>query len=209
MTVLPGSTVTVSRDEELARLRDDLVVAQAGGGRLLVITGEAGIGKSKLLADTGHRAADRGMAVLSGRAVAGRVLQAWRAWVAGLPDEMASCARLLRFPPLPHIPEPVRGRPFAVVEAVHLGSAADTDKLLAPLRRLRQAHETVRQASLLDLLTIHMDPPGPVPGVGDGMLLDELPAEAVDALVASAGPGSGSRLLSVELRHLGGGLRPG
>jgi hypothetical protein len=38
------------------------------------------------------------------------------------------------------------------------------------------------------------------------MLLAELPAEAVDALVAVAGPDSGSPLVSVEVRHLGGAL---
>ena len=138
---------------------------------------------------------------------AGQVLQTWRAWVADVPDEMASCGRLLQFPPLPHIPEPVRGRSFVVVEVVHLGSAADTDELVSPLRMLRPVRDTVSRATPLDLLTIHMDPPGPVPGVANGMLLDKLPAEAIDALVTSAGPGSGSRLLSVELRHLGGALR--
>jgi hypothetical protein len=138
---------------------------------------------------------------------AGQVLQTWRAWVAGVPDEMASCGRLIQFPPLPHIPEPVRGRSFVVVEAVHLGCAADTDELLSPLRTLRPVCDTVSRATPRDLLRIHMDPPGPVPGVGDGMLLDELPAEAIDALVTVTGPDSGSRLLSVELRHLGGALR--
>lgn len=120
---------------------------------------------------------------------------------------MSSCARLLQFPPLPHIPEPLRGQSFAAVEAVHLGSAADTGELLAPLRALRPIRDTVRPATPQDLLTIHMDPPGPVPGVADGMLLDALPTEAVDALIASAGPGSGSQLVSAELRHLGGALR--
>ena len=38
------------------------------------------------------------------------------------------------------------------------------------------------------------------------MLLGDLPAEAIDALVATAGAGSGSPLLSVEVRHLGGAL---
>jgi DNA-binding CsgD family transcriptional regulator len=72
VTVLPGSTVTVGREEELARLEDGLVAARgSGGGRLLVITGEAGIGKSKLLAEAGRRGASRGMVVLSGRAVEG------------------------------------------------------------------------------------------------------------------------------------------
>lgn len=51
-----------------------------------------------------------------------------------------------------------------------------------------------------------MDPDGPVPGVGDGMLLDELPAAGITALLATAGHGTGSPLLSVEIRHLGGAL---
>jgi hypothetical protein len=47
-----------------------------------------------------------------------------------------------------------------------------------------------------------MDPPQPVPGVGDGMFLDALPAEAVDAVVATGTP----PLLSLEIRQLGGKL---
>jgi hypothetical protein len=57
------------------------------------------------------------------------------------------------------------------------------------------------------LAHLHMDPPGPVPGVGDGFVLDDLPAAAQMALLSTAGPGSGSPLLSVELRTLGGALR--
>ena len=37
-------------------------------------------------------------------------------------------------------------------------------------------------------------------------LLGDLPAEAIDAFVAVAGPGSGSTLLLAEIRHLGGAL---
>ena len=51
-----------------------------------------------------------------------------------------------------------------------------------------------------------MDPPEPVPGAGDGMSLDDLTPETIDALVAVAGPGSGSPLLSVEFRQLGGAV---
>ncbi len=49
-----------------------------------------------------------------------------------------------------------------------------------------------------------MDPEQPVPGTGDGVTLAELPREAVDVLVDVAGAGSGSPLLSVEIRHLDG-----
>jgi Berberine and berberine like len=45
-----------------------------------------------------------------------------------------------------------------------------------------------------------------VPGAGDGMLLSDLPEEAIDSLVDVAGAGSDSPLLSVEVRHLEGEL---
>ena len=51
-----------------------------------------------------------------------------------------------------------------------------------------------------------MDPEDPVPFATSGQLLDVLPAAAVDAVVEAAGPGSGSPLLSLELRLLGGAL---
>jgi hypothetical protein len=51
-----------------------------------------------------------------------------------------------------------------------------------------------------------MDPEDPVPFAGSSQMLDELPPEAIDALTEAAGPGSGSPLLSLELRHLGGAL---
>jgi hypothetical protein len=38
------------------------------------------------------------------------------------------------------------------------------------------------------------------------LLTDELPAEAIDELVGVAGPDSGSTLVMVELRHIGGAL---
>jgi hypothetical protein len=53
---------------------------------------------------------------------------------------------------------------------------------------------------------VHMDPEHPVPGVGDGMLLEDFPEEAIDAIVAAAGSAVPSPLLSVEVRHLGGAL---
>jgi hypothetical protein len=53
---------------------------------------------------------------------------------------------------------------------------------------------------------IHMDPEDPVPGIGDGVTLRELPDEAIDAWVGVAGIDSGSPLLLSEIRHIGGAL---
>jgi hypothetical protein len=45
-----------------------------------------------------------------------------------------------------------------------------------------------------------LDPPKPVPGIGDGMLLDQLPDEAIEAIVETAVP----PLITLEIRQLGG-----
>jgi hypothetical protein len=57
------------------------------------------------------------------------------------------------------------------------------------------------------LTRLHQDPEEPGPFVSDTALLDELPSAAIDELLALAGPGSGSPLMMVELRQVGGALR--
>jgi FAD binding domain/Berberine and berberine like len=135
---------------------------------------------------------------------AAEVLKAWGKWTAGVPDEMTSLGRLLNVPPLEEIPEPVRGRSFVVVEAAWLGDEAGGAEQLAPLRELGPEMDTFGMIPPSGLAALHMDPPEPVPGAGDGMSLTDFPAEAVDALVGATGPGTESPLLSIEVRHLGG-----
>jgi hypothetical protein len=59
-----------------------------------------------------------------------------------------------------------------------------------------------------ELKHLHMDPEHPVPGAGDGLMLSDFNDTAIDALVGIAGAGSGSPLLSVEVRHAGRRARP-
>ncbi|MGH3083939.1 MAG: FAD-binding oxidoreductase [Gaiellaceae bacterium] len=135
---------------------------------------------------------------------AAEVLKVWRDWTADLPEEMTSLGRLLNVPPLEEIPEPVRGRSFVMVEAAWLGDEAGGSEQLAALRELRPVMDTFAMIPPPGLAALHMDPPQPVPAAGEGMLLGDFPAAAIDALVATAGPGTDSPLLSVEVRHLGG-----
>jgi hypothetical protein len=134
------------------------------------------------------------------------VLQSWREWVETVPEEVTSVGRILNFPPIPDIPEPLRGGSFVVVEAVSLLTVAATDELLEPLRALGPAMDTFGPIPMDKLHHLHMDPEHPVPGTGDGMMLSELTPEAVDAFVAVTGPGTGTLLLSTEIRHAGGAL---
>ncbi|HEX6538571.1 MAG TPA: AAA family ATPase [Candidatus Dormibacteraeota bacterium] len=63
----------VGRDRELASLDAALDDAGAGRGSVIVVSGPAGVGKSRLLTEVATRARARAMTVLTGRAVPGTV----------------------------------------------------------------------------------------------------------------------------------------
>lgn len=138
---------------------------------------------------------------------ASEVLHGWREWTSGVPEEMTSVGRLLNFPPIPEIPEPFRGKSFAVLEAIYCGDPADGEELVAPLRELGTVGmDTMAVQPPAGIAELHMDPPDPVPYASTSMLTDELPAAAIDSVLEAVGPGSGSQLLVVDLRHGAGAL---
>jgi len=59
--------VVVGRDGELAALADIFGQAASGHGACVVVTGEAGVGKTRLVTEAAGRARERGQAVLVGR----------------------------------------------------------------------------------------------------------------------------------------------
>jgi hypothetical protein len=134
------------------------------------------------------------------------VLHAWREWTATAPDDVTSIGHILRQPPLPEVPEALRGRAFAIVEAAYLGDAGSGVELLQPLRKLGPERDTFAMIPPSALGQLNMDPSQPVPGEGDGAFLSDFPAAAIDALVAVAGPEAETPPGSVEVRHLGGAL---
>jgi FAD/FMN-containing dehydrogenase len=140
---------------------------------------------------------------------AAEVFHAWHEWTATVPDEITSLARIVNYPPLPEMPEPIRGKSFAVVEAVALLDEGAATELLAPLRDLGPAMDSFATQPPAGIAGLHGDPPEPVPYALGGMLVGDLPGEAIDALVEAVGPDSDSKLLSVELRHNSGAMGRG
>ena len=64
---LTAETPLVGREVELAQLRDALQAALAGRGQLAAVMGEAGIGKSRLVAELVAEASRKGARILLGR----------------------------------------------------------------------------------------------------------------------------------------------
>ena len=79
----PGASF-VGRARELAQLDELLDGTVAGNGRLAVVSGEAGIGKSRLVEELGTRARQLGIRVLSGRCWEAGGAPAFWPWVQAL-----------------------------------------------------------------------------------------------------------------------------
>ena len=139
---------------------------------------------------------------------ASEVLHTWNGMLAGLPDEMMSWLSLIHFPPLPDIPAYARGRSFAMVMAAYLGDDAEGRALLRPLRALGPVRDTFATVPPVVLGDLAMDPYDPLPGHSGHTLLGELPASAIDAILAAVGPdsGRGETVSMLQLRQLGGAL---
>jgi FAD binding domain len=134
-------------------------------------------------------------------------LRRYRDWTAELPDEVTSLLRFLNLPPLPDIPEEIRGKKVLQISACCIGTQKEGERAIAPLREIGEpVMDTFAQVPPTALTRIAMDPEPPVPGVGHHMTLSALPDEAIDAFVEVAGPEADSPLLVAEVRHLGGAL---
>jgi UDP-N-acetylenolpyruvoylglucosamine reductase len=140
---------------------------------------------------------------------ASEVLHTWQRCTRAFPTQITSVGRILRFPPDPAMPAALSGKSFAVIDGVSTLPAGQTDAYLAPLRALGPIMDTFGPTPVDQLAQLHMDPPGPVPGAGDGFQLADLPAEAVDALISVAGPRTDCPLLVVDIRHIQGANRAG
>ncbi len=189
-----GSVVRADAEHE-----PDLFWALRGGGGLGVVT-------ELEFASYAFTTAYGGM-LLWDWSQAEQVLPRWAAWAAEAPDEVTTSFRLMQLPPFPELPPFLRGRQLVVIDgAVRTDDDARAEALLAPLRALRPEIDTFARVESASLVRLHMDPEGPTPAVSDSALLTGLPDEAIDTLLAVAGPGSGSALLAAELRQLGGAV---
>ena len=119
-------------------------------------------------------------------------VRAYRDWAAATPEETTSIVRFLRPPPLPDVPEAIRDRPLLTIDAAHVGSREEGERIIAPLRELGEPIiDTFAQVPAEELCRIHMDPEHPVPGIAHHAVIRELPDDAIDAFCAAAGTAGG------------------
>jgi hypothetical protein len=134
-------------------------------------------------------------------------LHVYREWASRVPEEVASVVRMMNLPPIPDVPEVIRGKKFLAIAAACIGSKEEGETSIGPLRKIGEPlMDTFDQIPAKGLVRIAMDPEPPVPGLGHHRVLNELDDDAIDTFYETAGPESDSPLLLSELRQLGGAL---
>lgn len=137
---------------------------------------------------------------------AAEICSAFADWTTALDESATVCLRLLRVPPLPDVPEFLRGKAFVGIDGAIMADPESAAELLEPIRALGPAVDLFGVMPASELGAIHMDPPTPVPAAGQGLILDELTPATIDALLSVAGPQADTALLAVDLRLLGGAV---
>jgi FAD/FMN-containing dehydrogenase len=128
------------------------------------------------------------------------VLDAWRRWTTGVPEDMTSAVAMLPFPDLPVVPEQVRGRYVAQVQV-----ACTDPALVEPLRALGPVLDTLRELPYTESGAVFDEPDEPHAYLSANRLLSTVDADALATLPKLAGPAA-PVMCVVGFRHLGGAL---
>jgi hypothetical protein len=142
------------------------------------------------------------------------VLDLYARWSEDLPYEVTSSVAFLNVPPMPDIPEPLRGQSVITVRFCYTGEdlKGKGEELLRPWRELGETRigEPIMDTfgvlpyQMMDMISI--DPVEPLGAYGHSEMLRDLSPETRETLIELAGPGSNTPLIMVEMRQIGGAL---
>lgn len=141
-------------------------------------------------------------------ALAGEILRRYRDWIATLPLEFSTSVALMNLPPLPMVPEFLRGKSVAMVRGCYCGPVGEGQALLQPwLDWQAPIANLFHPMTFSNVAEVSNDPHDPVPGATTGAWLSELSDTAIDALVRYGVSINGSSpFVLTEVRHVGGAM---
>jgi hypothetical protein len=136
---------------------------------------------------------------------AAAVLRAFRDLSLVAPRELSLWAHVMHFPPIPDVPEPLRGQSFVTVASTYIGDAQMAEILLWSLREAAPvAMDLMRPITPSQLAAVAAEPTDPMPAMEHSLLLTGLDDAAIDALVAVVGDPARCPLMMTQVRGLGG-----
>ncbi len=129
------------------------------------------------------------------------VLRFFSSWIETVPDELTASAVLVKFPDLPQVPEPMRGKKLISLEAAYVGDAADGAALIQQWLDWRMPiMNSFAEMPFTEVAKISNDPVEPLPSYSSGELLDDLSDDVIDVIVKFA-TDDRSPMIFNEIRH--------
>ena len=139
--------------------------------------------------------------------MAKEVFARYRSWIQSAPDELTSSIIIMNYPPLPEMPEPLRGQSFVQVRGCYSGNLAQGEELLRYWRDWRAPFiDDFKPMPFADVATISNDPIDPLPGLSSGAWVHELSDDVIETLIKFGSATMGSPLIFAEVRHVGGAV---
>ena len=150
--------VLISRDAELHALQAALERAREGAGGVLILAGDAGVGKSRLATELATQAGEQGIDVLRGRATESVVPVPFRPITEAL-------MKVARTGVIPDAPEMASYRPALGSLVPEWSRPEDGEAEISPL---------ILGEALIRLLTSPLAPPGPPDAKGIVLILEDV-----------------------------------
>jgi hypothetical protein len=136
------------------------------------------------------------------------VTEHYAQWVGQAPDDLTSSLVFMNFPPMPQLPEPLRGQPFMVVRGCWSGDIAEGRHFVDIFRSaMPPAMDQWDEMHFADSATISNDPVDPMPVAGCSAWLTDLDGDLAASIATNTFPSDGPPpVVFSEIRHLGGAV---
>ncbi len=137
--------------------------------------------------------------------LAKEVLTRYRAWIATAPEELTSSVLIMNYPPLPMVPEPLRGQSVIQVRGCYAGPVEKGAELVQQWRDwMPPMMDMFGEMPFSQVAMISNEPEDPMPGKSTSVWLRELNDETIDILIRYGVTHNG--LMVTEVRHIGGAV---
>jgi len=136
------------------------------------------------------------------------VIARYREWIKTAPTELTSAFTLMNYPPIPEMPDFLRGQSYIQVRGCYCGDVEDGMALLAFWREWRTpVVDDFKEMSFSEVGKISNDPVDPLPGLSSGAWLADLSDETIDIITNAVVPQDAPPVLTfLEVRHAGGNI---
>lgn len=133
------------------------------------------------------------------------VLRSWISWSKQIDPLVTTSIAIVRFPPIPAIPEKFRGRRLLSLRFAFPGSIEEGIRLASPLRACAPVYfDDLGELPAPQMGRIHNDPTNPMAYWASTVLLKHMDQDFAEIVLKEFGPGKESPIGVLEIRHIGG-----